>query len=135
MSKLLLLFFLIGIIGCAGMTATNDGLELVGKWQVEALGGRPVIDRSLAYIQFSEDGKVGGNSSCNQFTGNYEWSGSKLSFGQAATTRKMCPAALMDQEKIFLKALAEVVKVEMRKELLVLLDAAGNELISASRRE
>ena len=133
MGKLLLLFLFIGIIGCAGMNVTGGELELIGKWKVESIAGSPVIDRNPAYIQFTEDGRVSGNSSCNQFSGGYEQTGVQLSFGQMATTRKMCPGALMDQETRFLKSLAKVTRAEIKNELLLLLDAEGNTLFKTSR--
>ena len=132
MDRILWLFLLIGIIGCAGTSAMNDELKLAGKWQVETIAGSPVIDRSQAYIQFAEDGRVNGNSSCNQFSGSYTQSGSELSFGQMASTRKMCPDHFMEQETRFLEALAMVAKVEMQNELLLLLDNDGKELITGS---
>lgn len=135
MKKTMLLALLIGITGCAGASATNGGSELTGQWTAETIAGRPVIDRSPAYIEFTQDERVAGNASCNRFTGSFERSGPDLSFGQMATTRMMCPPALMDQEGRFLAALEKVVRAEFRKGLLVLLDSDGNPLFTASRRE
>lgn len=133
MGKILLLSILTGIIGCAGITAMNDEVKLAGKWQVQTIDGSPVIDRSPAYIQFTEDGQAGGNSSCNQFTGSYKQSGSEMSFGQTASTRKMCPNSLMEQEVRFLKALAKVAKVEKKNGFLLFLDAEGNILLKTTK--
>lgn len=41
--------------------------ELSGIWYIEYIGDRPVIDRSPARIQFTEDGAINGNASCNRF--------------------------------------------------------------------
>jgi heat shock protein HslJ len=106
-----------------------DKSELVGSWTVE------FIDRSPAFIQFTEDDKVGGNSSCNRFTGSYTFSETQLSFGQAASTRMACPQVLMEQEQRFLAALARIAQVQLENGMLELTDADGALVFKASRRE
>lgn len=125
----------IGLYGCdIGMPAPGKS-ELIGSWTVEFIGERPVIDRSPAFIQFTEDDKVAGNSSCNRFSASYTLSETQLSFGQAASTRMACPEALMEQEQRFLAALARVAQVQLENGLLELTDADGTLVFKASRRE
>jgi heat shock protein HslJ len=109
--------------------------DLIGAWTVESIGERPVIDKSPAYLEFAADDRVGGNASCNRFTGGYTLSDAQLSFGQAASTRMMCPPALMEQEGRFLEALEKVAEVKLENGRLALLDGDGNLLFRASRRE
>lgn len=65
---------------------------------------------------FSEDGKLSGNASCNQYNATYETEGDKISIGPAATTRKLCPEpeGIMEQEVQYLAALvtADTYKIQ-----------------------
>ena len=135
MVKVMLLAAMAGIAGCTSTIAAAGKPDLMGAWTVEYIGERPVIDNSPAYIEFAEEGRVGGNASCNRFTGAYVLSGSSLTFSNLASTKKMCFPALMEQEARFLAALEWVAKVQMRDGLLVLLDAEGVAVFKASRKE
>jgi heat shock protein HslJ len=109
--------------------------DLIGAWTVESIGERPVIDKSPAYLEFAEDDRVSGNASCNRFTGGYTLSGAQLTFSQAASTRMMCPPALMEQEGRFLRSLEKVAAVKFENGRLALLDSDGNLVFRASRRD
>jgi heat shock protein HslJ len=109
--------------------------DLIGAWTVEYIGERPVIDKSTAYLEFIEDDRFGGNASCNRLTGSYTLSASKLTFSQAASTRMMCPPALMEEEQRFLASLGKVADVKFENGRLLLLDSGGNRMFTASRRE
>ena len=134
MAKLVPLALLLVISGCAATTPVPKQADLIGQWHIESIGDRPVIDRSPAAIEFTNEGRAGGNASCNRFTGAYTLSGSELSFGPLAATKMMCPDALMDQEIRFLAALDRVAGVQIQQELLILQDENGETLITASRQ-
>jgi heat shock protein HslJ len=55
---------------------------------------------------FGTDGKLTGSAGCNSYTAAYETSGSTIKIGPAATTRKACEQAVMDQETQYLAALS-----------------------------
>ena len=135
MAKAFLLTMLAGICGCAAPMAAPDRPDVMGAWTVEFIGARPVIDNSPAYIEFTEEGRVGGIASCNRFTGAYVLSGSSLTFSKIASTRMMCFGTLMEQEARFLTALDRVSKAQMQNGLLVLLDVEGVAVFKASRKE
>ena len=126
--------FLLGMVGCATSMAAPGKSDLIGSWTVEYIGERPVIDRSPAYMTFSVEGRVAGNSSCNQFIGTYELHTGSLEFSKLASTKKMCHPALMEQETRFLAALQQVAKAQLVRGLLALLDANDEMLFRASRR-
>jgi heat shock protein HslJ/membrane-bound inhibitor of C-type lysozyme len=96
--------------GCGGDPAA---LLRAREWVVEDLDGRGVIDRSRMTLAFDDAGRVSGSAGCNNFAGRYSLSGEGLKFGDAALTRKACPAALMEQEARFVAALASVQRFEI----------------------
>jgi heat shock protein HslJ len=55
---------------------------------------------------FGADGQLTGSAGCNNYTAGYQTDGNKISIGPAATTRKACEQAVMDQETQYLAALA-----------------------------
>ena len=134
MAKIISLALIIGITGCTASVSTPERIDLIGQWAIESIDDRPVIDRSPAYIEFTPEGQASGNASCNQFTGSYVLSGTDLSFSKMATTRKMCPPVLMEQETRFLAALQRVAKVQLQDGLLLLQNARNATVIKASRR-
>ena len=69
MVKVMLLAAIVGIAGCTSTISAAGKPDLMGAWTVEYIGERPVIDNSPATIEFAEEGRVGGNASCNRFVG------------------------------------------------------------------
>jgi hypothetical protein len=66
-------------------------------------------------IVFMDEGRVGGSSGCNQYTGSYTIEGGhSLSFGPLAGTRKLCPPPLMELEQLTLQTLEAVRGVYVR---------------------
>ena len=57
------------------------------EWNVETIGGMPVVKKSKATILFLEEGRVAGNAPCNRFTGSFRLTGEGLSFAQMANAR------------------------------------------------
>jgi len=84
--------------------------ELAGsEWLLEDFGGTGVVDRIEATLMFPVDfvkeEKISGNASCNRFNGTARVAPGLIEVGPLASTRKMCPPAVMDQEAKYLKAL------------------------------
>ncbi len=119
--------------------ATHDAMtaeELAGVWYVEYIGDRPVIDRSPARIQFTEDGAINGNASCNRFFGSYTYVNEQLDIPtNLGATKMMCLPALMEQEQRLLQHLPKAARASLSNGLLILRDADGNQVISAARDE
>ena len=135
MWKWYLILVVASLYGCDTDMPVADKSELLGSWTVEFIDERPVIDDSPAFIQFTEENKVSGNSSCNRFTGSYVFSETQLSFGQAATTRMACPQALMEQEQRFLDGLSRVAQAKLKNGMLELMDSDGTRVFKASHRQ
>jgi putative lipoprotein len=79
---------------------------LVGTtWQLEALGGAPVVDQVRVTLEFPDEGKVVGKGPCNRFFGSVQVSGNTISFGALGSTRMACPESVMQQEAVYFSAL------------------------------
>ncbi len=55
---------------------------------------------------FGTDGMLTGNSGCNTYSASYKTDGNKITIGPAATTKKACEQAVIDQEQQYLAALS-----------------------------
>jgi putative lipoprotein len=92
----------------AGSTRVSSD-DLAGHdWMVAELDGQTLMSGSRITMTFSEDGRISGHASCNNFTGSYKVINSMLSIGPLAMTRKACVPALMEQEQAFIDLLESV---------------------------
>jgi heat shock protein HslJ len=77
-------------------------------------------------VAFDDAGRVSGDAGCNMFFGQYSVTGSALSIGPLATTRRACVSdELTRQEQAFLAALAASTTYELTGDRLTLRDAGG----------
>ena len=111
------------------VAAENVPPQLVGTWLAEDIGGGGVIDDLQSTLEIREDGTYGGMAGCNHFTGTFSLSGTKITFGPAASTRKMCVPAAMTQEQKFLEALGSELSWAVDGSKLVLSKAEGRTAI------
>ena len=93
------------LLGCA-----SEPLQLVNErvYQAEWIGGKPRIHHSHPTLILGQDGRAYGNAGCNHWFAAYSLAADQLSFAQIGSTRKMCPAPLMEQEQRFLDELSRV---------------------------
>jgi heat shock protein HslJ len=117
----------------AATTAAPDP-KVLGAWRIEQARSAPLIDKRAARLDFSTDGRLSGNASCNGMTASYTLAGDKLTIGKIATTRKACSEALMEQEDRVLTALERAARATVPPHgFLTLHDADGAVLMRASR--
>ena len=104
-------------------------------WLVEDLENRGVVDRVQSTLEFGERGAASGNLACNRFKTTYEQTGPGLRFGMVASTRRMCPEAVMDQERRFDDVLKRTRGALLKEPFLYLLDERGATLARLIRHE
>lgn len=95
-------------------------------WKLVELNGAAVAPgegKELHMILRRED-QVAGYAGCNQFTGSVTVNGDGLAVGPIASTRRMCPE-VMAQEDAFLQALENAHRYDISGEDLALEDASG----------
>ena len=101
---------------------TGKGAEPSGlsgtTWRLLDLPGTGALAGNPVTLAFSADGTVSGNASCNQFHGTATVTGSSVSFGPIATTKKACAEAVMSQEQRYLEALRGAERFERKGSFL-----------------
>ena len=106
-------YFLLLCMLALTLTACSSGSgspSLVGKWKLTSYGssGSPThaVADVDATIEFTNDGKVSGNSGCNGFGGTYEIKDAQIAFSPIVSTLMACDDPRMAQEN----AVFQVVK-------------------------
>ncbi len=125
------LFSLVAIFLFAVTAAQASMIKLAGtEW-----GFPGEVGKTAPFVQFRPDGKVGGSTGCNRFTGTYSQDGSALTIGTLATTRRACLPEVMRREEQFLEMLSKVRRVEASHFRLLLKASDGNVLSELMRRD
>ncbi len=105
------------LVSTGEVADTTGGMTpLAGtKWQLLDVLGDAIAPDTRPTLEFSDDGRVSGNATCNNFSGPVTLSGTTLKFGPLAATKKACvDEAANAQEVKYLAALgdAESFRVE-----------------------
>lgn len=102
------------------------------KWTVDTLiqgdAASSIPQGAEAHLTFTEDGKVTGNTGCNQLTGSAKQSGNKIVFTAIATTKMLCPGAANELEKAVLAVLDGEVTMKIDANRLDLKHPSGKGL-------
>jgi len=125
--KFLLLVSLLSLTltACAGNNISLEGTA----WQLVDFAGKPLLLDYQPTMSF-EEGRVGGNSSCNTYGGEYTVKGDSIEFGMLMSTMMACAdTAAMDQEQEYLSFLGGVDRWEMSDGRLFLFNASGEALV------
>ncbi|HEX5737435.1 MAG TPA: META domain-containing protein [Hydrogenophaga sp.] len=103
------------LAACAGASSAPGGaMALVGtEWRLQSIDGQPVMDRSLASLQFPESGRVAGNGSCNTFVGAVAIDKESIIFRQMAGTKMACMGGAGEQESRFMEALRQAQRYQV----------------------
>lgn len=123
-------------LASAAAVAGANGDALAGvTWIAEDIGGGGVLDSLQSTLRFEASGRVAGSGGCNRYNGMAKIDGQTLSLGPLATSRKMCPPAIMDQERKFLDALAQAKRFEIEGSFLRLFGDDGIALVRLIKSE
>lgn len=111
-----------------------DAAALVGAWKLESLNGEPAAEDFATTLEFTEDGRLGGNAGCNNYGGDFSVEDGALVLPIAfAATKKMCPPPMMDQENAYLASLAGFERAAVDGDTLSLFVADEDEPMVFSR--
>lgn len=119
--------------GCGG-----DPVSLLrgAEWQVTSLFGVAVdatLDEFPELTMRFVNGRVTGRAACNLYFGDVTADRAGLRFGQMASTRVACPAALLTLERRFLDALDHVTRFDLGRAGLVIFYAGQSPVVTARR--
>ncbi|MYQ41593.1 Heat shock protein HslJ [Streptomyces sp. LamerLS-316] len=84
---------------------TGTAWAVTGLVSGDVAASLPAGTEKKAHLTFGKDGSVEGNLGCNSFHGKATVSGSTLTFGPLASTRKMCAGPEMELERALLAVL------------------------------
>ncbi|MFD5873822.1 META domain-containing protein [Streptomyces sp. NPDC060322] len=84
---------------------TGTAWKVTGLVSGSTVASLPAGTEDKAHLTFGKDGSVEGSLGCNSFHGRATVSGSTLTFGPLASTRKMCPGPEMELERALLGVL------------------------------
>jgi len=121
----------LGVQACAlAQTKPDEPLENT-YWRLDWLAGAAVSTapgaREQHFVLHRDGRRVTGSGGCNRFTGGYELTVERLSFGKMAGTMMACQES-MESERAFLQALGKAQKALVREQQLELFDADGKVL-------
>lgn len=121
-------------------TATPRPVNLAGsQWTLAALGApgaeTAALPGTTVTLVWGADGRVGGSAGCNNYSGGYTITGSKLSLSPLASTKMFCaePQGVSEQETRYLTALQSAVSFQVQGSQLFLYDAGGQQVLRLQR--
>ena len=121
--KYFLIFFSLLVASCnnsKNISNSSKDVNLVGNYEVISMSEIENISNKNITINFSADGKVNGNNSCNNYGGSYKVDDNKLSFGMMMSTKMFCQENT-EIETIFMQNLSDVDGFKIHKDVLILL--------------
>ena len=127
-----------GFAACGGDPSGSDGggtqdpAALEGEsWiltQMLTAGGQTEVVQTGVSAQF--DGTtISGTAGCNSYNASYEASGSDISFGPIAATKKICPEDEQSTEDRYLQLLAEIGTYEVSGRSMSMNDTEGTPVL------
>ena len=119
---LIILFALLMIVACShtGSSSRNADALIGTEWVLEDMGGRGVEDRVQSTIIFKTNDRILGWGGCNRYFSGYRFDGQNFDIGPIGSTRRVCPAVVMDQENRFFKALDKANKINREGSYLLI---------------
>ena len=122
-----LTLLVIAFLSLAACSSGSGEALTTNLWILSELNGKPPLPETAITAEFSEDGKVTGSASCNNYSTSYSVSRNKITFGeQVALTMMACPDPVMEQERAYMEALTAAATFEIDEDELTLYDADGN---------
>ncbi|MEL6567623.1 MAG: META domain-containing protein [Pseudomonadota bacterium] len=98
-------------------------------WTIVDISGQSMLDEAPASIAFLPETTVSGSAGCNSFNGAFTLDGAQIGFGPLATTRKLCPEPVMEQERFVLDTLGEVISAGVNEDGVLFLSTLNGDVI------
>lgn len=106
--------------------------RLTGVWRVEKLDGKELLPGTEITMAFTEEGRVAGKATINNYFASWIESDGLILFTQAGLTMMAGPEGHMGQESLFIRKLSEARKYRIDGDILTLSD--GKRGLMTARR-
>ncbi|MBW4469809.1 MAG: META domain-containing protein [Stenomitos rutilans HA7619-LM2] len=83
------------------------------EWLLEDLNGTGVVDNLQTTLQFDGRDRLSGQGGCNRYMAQAHLMGRRFTVGAIASTKRLCPPAVMDQENRYFQALQNAERVTL----------------------
>ncbi|GHA96785.1 MULTISPECIES: META domain-containing protein [Streptomyces] len=107
---------------------TGTAWKVTGLVSGDTASSLPAGTEGTAHLTLGKDGSVEGSLGCNSFHGKAAVSGSTITFGPLASTRKMCPGPEMALERELLAVLQDRATYRIEHRTLSLTAESGKGL-------
>ena len=125
------------LAGCTTLSGSpGNGFttpELAGtRWVITSIDGKAPSGPALT-ADFSNDGRVSGDSGCNSYSGPFIQDGRKVQFGELLSTRRACVDDLRQrQESQVLRILQGTTTLDLRRGRLTVRGEEGTVVLTQS---
>ena len=103
-------------------------------WKGAAINGQSPVEGSRISLMLDSGGRVGGRSSCNNFSARYMLEGGTLKvFPPMIGTRMACPRPLMDQETLFTDILGKAATATVAADGTLTISASDGRTLTFTR--
>ncbi|MBD2386435.1 META domain-containing protein [Cylindrospermum sp. FACHB-282] len=113
--------------------------DLEGNWQLESLGGVPVLEKTQITAKFDNDshGSISGSGGCNGYFGSgFTANSGRITISGGGATRKFCfPESIMQQESKYFKALDSATSYKVSEQNLKLTYGSDNQSLKYVKAE
>jgi heat shock protein HslJ/uncharacterized membrane protein/membrane-bound inhibitor of C-type lysozyme len=117
-----------------GARAPGEAPPLAGtSWVAEEIDGVGVVEGVQSTLVFESDERIVGSTGCNQYFAPLRRTGATLRIGTMGSTRRACPPLVMNQERLFVTALAAATTFRLEGRLLWLIDEGGRVRLRLTR--
>jgi copper homeostasis protein (lipoprotein) len=126
----LMILILVALTACTTTPATTEGLR-DREWSLVSVEGFDTLPGGVATptIRFGSDGRIAGNTGCNNAGAAYTAEGARLSIDAVISTRRACLDAQGNAlELAYIRAVEAARSYRIANGELELLDAAGKAL-------
>lgn len=108
---------------------SDSDVELIGTtWtlnEASTASGEATTPEKDAYVEFTEDGRVEGNSGCNGYGGDAEIDGDQITLGPIVGTMRACDGATGAVDQAFGTVLQGTITASVSGDALTLTNADG----------
>lgn len=95
------------------MTKPSQPQFAGAEWVLEDLNGTGVVDHLQTTLLFDGRDRLSGQGGCNRYMAQAQLANNRLTVGAIASTKKLCPPAVMDQENRYFQALQNAERVRL----------------------